>query len=147
MEVLSVDAEGVKVRALGSCSGCQGCGGRCGLGLGRGPLTLSAAMLGAQALPGVRLRLRCEARDLRDRAWAGYGLPLLGLLGFAVLGAALANAAGLPRDPVVALSAAAGTLLGLGFSKRWLLGRLGFQLLEVRPLAEPSPAPDESSYH
>jgi positive regulator of sigma E activity len=145
VEVLSVDADGVRIRALGSCAGCQGCGGRCSLGLSRASFTLTDAMLLAQARPGARLRLRCEARDLRDRAWVGYGLPLLGLLGFAASAAALADLVGVPRDPAVALAAAAGTLLGLTVSKRCSSAGAGLRLLEVRPLVEPMLASGKSS--
>lgn len=140
VEVVSEDAHGVEVRALSACAGCGGCGGRCGLGFSAArAVRLPRALIGYGMHPGDRLRLLCEATALRDRALIGYGLPLLMLLLGGLLGAVLASVLALASNPAVALGAGAGTLLGLGLSKRSIRGAGDLRLLEVRPdLAPPS---------
>lgn len=135
---MGFDTSAVEVRALAGCGGCNGCGGRCGLGFGAGRrVSFPRAAFSGPLAPGMRLRLLCEAQALRDRALVGYGLPL-GMLVLAGMGGALlAEPLGLPRNPVVAFTAIAGTLFGLVASKKAVQRAASARLIEVR--IEPDP--------
>ncbi len=118
--VLRVDADGVwLLPESGSCAGCVGCGGRCTLlPTAEGAFCLPQAQVDGELSAGTAAVLALdEAALVRHSLWA-YGLPLLGLLGGAALGAVLAWLTDLPLNPATAIAAAAGTLLGLRPSKR-----------------------------
>lgn len=100
-------------------------------------MSLPRAVFGDALAPGMRLRLLCEAEALRDRALLGYGLPLAMLVLSGLLGGLIAEAFGLARNPVVAFTAVAGTLLGLVVSKRAVQGAGTARLIVVR--IEPDP--------
>lgn len=133
VEVLAVSAHSVSVRPLAACIGCSGCGGRCALGWRSGQsLQLPREPFGARVDAGQRLRLECEASDLRSSALAGYGLPLLGLVAGALLARGLSAQLGAASDPLVAAGALLGTLAGLTLSKRVMRQAAPFRLVAVR---------------
>lgn len=104
-----------------ACDGCSGCNGRCGLFGAEGEeIELPLASIDGNLSPGDSAVLCLESAALRREALLGYGRPLLGLLLGAALGALLAWMLSLDHDVCVAITAALGTLAGLGGSKRRL---------------------------
>lgn len=114
VEVLAVDGAQVRLRLLGSCRGCGGCGGRCALidvdGAG---MSLELDHFSQRPVAGQRWRLCLDEAALFAAARRGYGRPLAGLLTGAASGAALALGSGLAPDLATLLGASAGLLLGL----------------------------------
>lgn len=103
----------------GECSGCVGCGGRCALlPAASNHLTLPAQCADGTFSPGQSVEVYLGERRLLSEAARGYGWPLLGLLAGAALGRAVAAFGAYAVDPLTFAGAAAGTLLGLSFSKR-----------------------------
>ena len=66
---------------------------------------------------GQRVRIRLHDAVLLHQAWLGYGLPLLGLVSFALGAHLLAGWLAIAQDLPAALAAGAGTLAGVGLSK------------------------------
>lgn len=105
----------VEARPAAGCGRCEAAGGCASAGLGR---LFSAAPrrfrvrnpLGAR--PGEQVVLAVREGALLGAAATAYGLPLLLLLGGAMLGAALAASPGL-RDLYAAAGAAAGLAAGV----------------------------------
>jgi hypothetical protein len=119
-EVVATREREVLVRALGACSECRGCGGRCDLF--RGPATsawpLPAALFPHPPRAGERWLATLGERELLQQSLRGHGAALLGLVGGGALGHAGAAWFGAPPDAATALGAALGTLLALRLSKR-----------------------------
>lgn len=104
-----------------ACDGCSGCSGRCGLFAVDGDeLELPLACIDGRLVPGDSAILSLDPAALRREALLGYGRPLGGLLLGAALGLLLAHVLTLDQDASVAVTAALGTLAGLGGSKRRL---------------------------
>jgi positive regulator of sigma E activity len=135
IEIIGVDARGVVLRALGACSDCTGCGGRCDLFRSIGPdaeARLPLELFAEPPRPGERWHIILADRELLAQAWAGYGLALVGLVLGAALGYGLTPGSGAARDLATAIGALSGTLLALRFSKRRRAGAL--QLRRASPL-------------
>ncbi|MGQ0801801.1 MAG: SoxR reducing system RseC family protein [Pseudomarimonas sp.] len=113
----------------GSCSGCVGCSGRCGLLPGSNlEISVGLADIDGELREDGWARLSLHESTLRNEALHGYGLPLAGMLAGAVLGYFIALPLGLPTDVATAVAAFAGTLLSLSRSKRGATG-----VVRVRP--------------
>ena len=120
VEVIAIHGEDVSLRALGACSDCSGCGGRCALFRpARGDvLCLPRSKFARAPRPGERWRLTLADDALLRQSVRGYGAALLGLLLGAAAGYALAQTLGLAPDLPTAAAALAGTLLAIRRSKR-----------------------------
>jgi hypothetical protein len=103
------------------CSDCFGCGGRCDLFDTRersGRIALAIDRFDAPPVAGGQVRLYLPPAALLGLARRGYAVPALGLVVGAVSGHALAMSLNADVDLWAVLFAAAGTLLGIGASKR-----------------------------
>ncbi len=122
VEVVALDGDRVQLRALGACSDCAGCGGRCNLFQGLDParetLQLARAQFPCAPLAGEHWRLLLDDDQLLRQASRGYGLALAGLIGGAGLGYGAARFIGIAPDLLTLLAAVAGTSLGILRSKR-----------------------------
>lgn len=121
VEVVAVGSEAIELRALGACSECGGCGGRCrwfGDAQSGITLTLSSAAFPRTPAAGEAWRLQLGDRELLQQSWRGYGAAWLGLTGGALAGYFGALLSSLPIDVGTALGAVLGTLLALRVSKR-----------------------------
>ena len=116
LEVVASDFEGVQLRALGACSECRGCGGRCDLF--QTSLRLPLSWFPHPPRPGEFWRAVLGERELLRQSLHGYGALLAGLLLGAAIGRAAAFLPGLPVDASTALGALLGTLFALRVSKR-----------------------------
>ena len=121
-EIVALDATRATLRATASCSGCAGCAGRCNVfrdwGENGSRIDLPLEQFPRAPHLGESWTLSLDENALLRQAARGYGLALLGLLGGAMLGFALARAAGIAPDPPTLLGALAGTLAGWRRSKR-----------------------------
>lgn len=119
--VVAASPGGLRLRPLeAACRACTlGCGGRCDLFRAdlAGELHLPP-LPGLELHAGDRVLLSLDEAALRRAAVAGYGRALLGLLLGTAAGFGLAEALGLPRDPLTLLGLVAGTYAGLRGSKR-----------------------------
>jgi positive regulator of sigma E activity len=115
-----LDAGHAELQLAATCSDCVGCGGRCGLFSTRadGRIDLALAQFDSPPVHGAEVRLYLPADTLLAHARRGYAVPALGLLLGAVSGHALALSLNADVDLWAVLAAAAGTLLGIGASKR-----------------------------
>lgn len=121
VEVVAVERDSIELRALGACSECGGCGGRCSWfreTLPRGTLRVATTAFPHTPAPGEAWRLQLGDRELLQQSLRGYGAALLGLSGGALAGHLGAVASSLPRDAATAIGALLGTLLALHVSKR-----------------------------
>jgi hypothetical protein len=116
LEVIATDAEGVDLRALGACSECRGCGGRCDLF--QSSLRLPHACFPYAPQGGQRWRAVLGDRELLQQSLRGHGALLAGLVFGAAAGRTVALAGGWPPDAATAAAALLGTLLALRLSKR-----------------------------
>lgn len=116
LEVIATDAAGVDLRALGSCSECRGCGGRCDLF--PTSFRLPRACFPHPPQGGQRWRAVLGDREVLQQSLRGHGALLAGLVLGAAAGRAIALAGSLPPDAVTAVAALLGTLLALRLSKR-----------------------------
>jgi len=131
----------VSLRAMGVCSDCSGCGGRCNLfrplsddgSSEAGALRLPRALFPRAPHLGQRWRLTLADNELLQQSLRGYGAALAGLLLGAASGHAGAIALGSASDGPTALAALAGTLLMIRLSKRGQVA--GFRLLDEAPPA------------
>jgi positive regulator of sigma E activity len=117
----TVEAGHVQLQLAARCSSCSGCGGRCDLFDTRersGRIALALAQFDATPVPGTQVRLYLPEGALLGHARRGYAVPALGLLLGAVSGHALALSLNGDVDLWAVVFAAAGTLLGIGASKR-----------------------------
>jgi positive regulator of sigma E activity len=116
-----VEAGQVQLQLATRCSDCTGCGGRCDLFDTRersGRIALAMAQFDAPPIAGAQVRLYLPESALLAHARRGYAQPALGLVLGAVSGHALALSLNADVDLWAVLFAAAGTLLGIGASKR-----------------------------
>lgn len=123
-EVVCVGGASVAVRALGTCSDCGGCGGRCNLFLGdtalddaAGTLQLPPECFSEPPSAGQQVVLVLAEGWLARSALRGYGVPLFGLLAGGALGHAVALAAQWSPDPAALVGAALGTFASFTVSK------------------------------
>lgn len=116
LEVIATDADGVELRALGACSECRDCGGRCDLF--QSSLRLPHACFPQPPRDGQRWRAVLGDRELLQQSLRGHGALLAGMVLGAAGGRSLALAGGLPPDAATAAAALLGTLLALRLSKR-----------------------------
>lgn len=118
--VESIGPTHVVVRLHAGCRGCGGCGGRCSLFAAaagdRIELSLGSFATAPQAGQALRFSLRDDL--LLRQAALGYGLPLLGLLGGALLLHVLAGWLNVGSDFTAAAGGLMGTLAGVEASKR-----------------------------
>lgn len=120
-EVIESGPDGVVVRALGTCSDCSGCGGRCDLfrdAAGHGTPSLPRAMFCIDPTPGQQWMMALDDRELLRQSLRSHGAALLGLVLGAAVGHLGATLAGLAQDPPTLVGALAGTLAALRLSKR-----------------------------
>jgi hypothetical protein len=121
VEVVAIHAEAVELRALGACSECGGCGGRCNWFRDAMPddtLRLPGADFPRAPRAGETWRLQLGDRALLQQSLRGYGAALLGLCAGALAGTSCAALFPLPVDAATATGALLGTLAALRVSKR-----------------------------
>lgn len=121
VEVVAVGSDAIELRALGACSECGGCGGRCNWFREAMPgdsLRLPPAVFSRPPAPGETWRLQLGDRELLQQSLRGYGAALFGLVGGALAGHGIAVAVTLPLDAATAAGALLGTLFALRVSKR-----------------------------
>lgn len=121
VEVVTVGRETIELRALGACSECGGCGGRCrwfGDAQSGSTLSISSAVFPRPPAAGEAWRLQLGDRELLRQSMRGYGAAWLGLIAGALAGYTGALLSSLPIDAGTAIGAALGTLLALRASKR-----------------------------
>lgn len=119
--VVSVEPKSITLRPLAAtCSGCVGCGGRCSLFPEQHErLVVGRDQQDDELRPNDEALVYLDEAMLLRQARMGYGLPLLGLLLGALLGRGLAQWLAIDADPMTALLALAGTLIGLPASKHF----------------------------
>jgi hypothetical protein len=121
VEIVAVGREAVELRALGACSDCGGCDGRCRwfrTALPDDGLRLPGSAFPRPPAAGETWRLQLGDRELLQQALRGHGAALLGLICGALAGHIAAAASSLPLDAATAIGALLGTLLALRISKR-----------------------------
>jgi positive regulator of sigma E activity len=137
VEVVAADGDQIDLRAIGACSECQGCGGRCdwfASAAGRDRLQLTRGDFPSAPRPGQRWRLGIDDRELLRQSWLGYGSLLAGLIGGAGIAHGAATIAGIATDTLTTAGALAGTLLALRLSKRARTGRArSIQVIALHP--------------
>jgi len=103
----------------GACRDCSsGCGGRCSLFATNKAIEIELSHIDAVFASGTRVCLSIDDIALRQAAWCGYGLALIGLLAGAAVGHAAGIAFGRGENLLAMLGLVAGTFAAMFFSKR-----------------------------
>lgn len=132
-EVVECGPDRIALRAVGACSDCSGCGGRCDLfrdATGQDTASLPRRVFPAAPTPGQLWVMALDDHELLRQSLRSHGAALLGLVLGAALGYLAAAVAGYAQDPLTLLGAAAGTLAALRLSKRTdLLARVQMRVV------------------